>query len=512
MAAITIDFQLFFILILLWLLSRFCLSAFFSFKKPKDIKLPPSPPSLPVIGHLHLFRSALCHKSLKNLSSKYGPLLHLRAFNIPIVVVSSGSMVNEVLRNHGLNFASRQSGSVFEESLFCGVSGFTSAPYGEYWRFMKKLLVTKLLGAHSLDRTRLIREEEVKTFRAILFDKAVKKEAVEVEKEMMKLTNNSICMMIMGKRCSGENGEAERIRELVTKTIGLMKKIVIAITVGKLLKKVGISLFEKEFMQVSRSFDEIIEKILVEHEENPKKDEDKDMMDVLLEVCADENAEFKITRNHIKSLLVELFLGGTDTSAQVTQWAMAELINHPEILKKLRQEIDSVVGKTRFIQETDLPNLPYLQAVIKEALRVHTPSPILARNSMEGCNIGGFYIAKNTTVIINTYAVMRDPNSWEEPDKFQPERFMVAPQNGKEEMREQQGFNYIPFGSGRRACPGSNLGYIFTGLAIGTMVQGFNWSVDGGKVNTEETGDTMLRMAHPLMCTPVARIDPSANP
>ncbi|CAN7097637.1 unnamed protein product [Brassica rapa subsp. narinosa] len=511
MAAITVDFQLCFIFTFLWLLTRFCLSAFF-FKKQKDYDLPPSPPSLPVIGHLHHLLSVPTHKSFHKVSSKYGPLLHLRAFNIPIVLVSSGSMAHEVLSTNGLNFVTRdREVPIMEKSLLFGSFGFVSAPYGDYWKFMKKLLVTKLLGSHSLERTRLIRGEELKTFRAMLFDKAAKSEAVDVGEEMMKLTNNTICRMIMGRKCSEENGEAEQIRSLVTESLGLVRKFLIASTVGRLLKKVGISLFEKEIMEVSERYDELLEKIIKEHEDNPNQKEDRDMVDVLLEVCADDNAEFKISRNQIKALFVELLLGGTDTSAQTTQWIMAELINHPEILKTLREEIESVVGKTRLVQETDLSNLPYLQAVVKEGLRLHPHSPILVRNATEGCKIGEFYIPQNTTMIINSYAVMRDPDSWEEPDEFQPERFMVSPSKGKEEMREQLALNYIPFGSGRRGCPGTNLGYIFIGVAVGTMVQCFDWSVNGNKVNMEETGDMTLRMAHPLKCTLVARVDPLAS-
>ncbi|CDY22803.1 BnaA06g02740D [Brassica napus] len=511
MAAITVDFQLCFIFTFLWLLTRFCLSAFF-FKKQKDYDLPPSPPSLPVIGHLHHLLSVPTHKSFHKVSSKYGPLLHLRAFNIPIVLVSSGSMAHEVLSINGLNFATRdREVPIMEKSLLFGSFGFVSAPYGDYWKFMKKLLVTKLLGSHSLERTRLIRGEELKTFRAMLFDKAARNEAVDVGEEMMKLTNNTICRMIMGRKCSEEDGEAEQIRSLVTESHGLVRKFLIASTVGRLLKKVGILLFEKEIMEVSQRYDELLEKIIKEHEENPNQKEDRDMVDVLLDVCADDNAEFKISRNQIKALFVELLLGGTDTSAQTTQWIMAELINHPEILKTLREEIESVVGKTRFVQETDLSNLPYLQAVVKEGLRLHPHSPILVRTAAEGCKIGEFYIPQNTTMIINSYAVMRDPDSWEEPDEFQPERFMVSPSKGKEEMREQLALNYLPFGSGRRGCPGTNLGYIFIGVAVGTMVQCFDWSVNGNKVNMEETGDMTLRMAHPLKCTLVARVHSSAS-
>jgi len=139
-------------------------------------------------------------------------------------------------------------------------------------------------------------------------------------------------------------------------------------------------------------------------------------------------------RIHTKDMLFfslqEIFIGATDTSVQTTQWTMAEILNHPNVLERLRKDIDSVVGKTRLIHETDLPNLPYLQAVVKEGLRLHPPGPLLVRTFQERCKIKGFYIPEKTTLVINAYAVMRDPDSWEDPDEFKPERFLRAPPMG----------------------------------------------------------------------------------
>ena len=191
---------------------------------------------------------------------------------------------------------------------------------------------------------------------------------------------------------------------------------------------------------------------------------------------------------------------------QTTQWAMAELVNNPNILERLRKEIESVVGKTSLIQETDLPSLPYLQAVVKEVLRLHPPAPLFARTSREECRIRGFYIPENTTLLVNVYAVMRDPGSWEDPDEFRPERFLASLGTGEEDERREQAHKYIPFGSGRRGCPGANLAYIFIGTAVGMMVQCFDWTIKGDEVKLEEAaGELNLTMAHPLKCTPVAR-------
>ncbi|CAA7015879.1 unnamed protein product [Microthlaspi erraticum] len=198
-------------------------------------------------------------------------------------------------------------------------------------------------------------------------------------------------------------------------------------------------------------------------------------------------------------LLQDLLLAGTNTTTHAIEWTMAEIINNPNVLEKLREEIGSVVGKARLIQETDLPNLPYLQAVVKEGLRMHTPAPILFRTFQEKCEIKGFHIPEKTTLILNSYAIMRDPNFWEDPEEFKPERFQ------EEETREEV-LKYLPFSSGRRGCPGTSLAYVSVENAIGVMVQCFDWKIKGDKVDISEApGSVTLTMAYPLKCTPVPR-------
>ncbi|CAH2053174.1 unnamed protein product [Thlaspi arvense] len=506
-AMITIDFQNCTILLLLCIFSLLCYSLFF--KKPKNSRgydnLPPSPPSLPIIGHLHLLLSTLTHKSFQKISSKYGPLLHLRVFNVRLILVSSASVADEIFRLHDVNVSSRNV-STIDESLVFGSSGFITAPYGDYWKFMKKLVATKLLRPQAIEQSRGVRAEELERLYANLLNKAKKNESIDIGKEAMKLTNNTICRMSMGRSCSENNGEAERLRELVTKSFALTKKIFFANLLHSVL---GISVFKTEIMGVSREFDELLEGILVKHEEKPEENQGKDMMDLLLEAYRDEKAEYNITRNHIKSFLLEIFLAGTDTSTQTTQWTMAEIVSNPSILAKLREEIDSVVGKTRMIQESDLPNLPYLQVVVKEGLRMHPPSPFLLRTFRESCEIKGFYVPENTVLFVNAYALMRDPNSWKDPDEFKPERFLASSGRGEENEVREQVMKYLPFGAGRRGCPGTSLGYIFLGTMIGMMVQCFDWKIEGGKVHMEEAVAGMnLAMAHPPKCTPVSRFDP----
>ncbi|CDY25382.1 BnaA05g19020D [Brassica napus] len=292
-------------MILLCLISLLCFFTFF--KKPKDSSdLPPRPPSMPIIGHLHLLLSSLIHKSFQKIASNYGPLLHLRIFNVPIVLVSSASVASEIFKSHDVNISSRGLPPI-DESLFFGSSGFFSAPHGDYWKFMKKLIVAKLLGPQAIERSRTIRAEELERFYFDVLEKAMKKETVEIRREAMKFTNNSTCKMIIGRRCWEENGEGERVRGLITESIALTKKVLFATLLRKPLEKLGIPLFKKEIMDISGRYNEVLESFLVEHETKLEKHhlhQSKDLMDVLLEAKEDENAEYKITRDHIKSLFV----------------------------------------------------------------------------------------------------------------------------------------------------------------------------------------------------------------
>ncbi|CAA7028075.1 unnamed protein product [Microthlaspi erraticum] len=505
-AMMTFDFQTFFIFSLFCLFSVLCYSLFF--KKPKFgcDDLPPSPPSLPVIGHLHLILSSLAHKSFQKLSSKYGDFLHLRIFNVRIVLVSSASVAHEIFKVQDVNVSSRGHVAV-DESLLLGSYSFLMAPYGDYWKFMKKLTVTKLLGPQALERSRGVRANELEKLYANLLDKAMNKESVDIGAEVMKLTHNSICKMMFGKSISEENGEADKMRSLITEGFGMTTKAFLSAVLRRPLEKFGISLFKKEIMSVSNRCEELMERVLVERETKLEEHhQGGDIINMLLTAYRDKNAEYNINRNHIKSVTMDLIGGGTDTLVHAIQWIMAELINNPKVLERLREEIDYVVGNTRLIQEADIPNLPYLQAVVKEGLRLHPSFPVVFRLFRRGCKVRGFNIPKSTLLVLNTYVVMRDPNVWEDPEEFNPERFLGGSSRSGQVEDEVRELKYLPFGGGRRACPGSNLAYIVLGTAIGMMVQCFDWRIDGDKVNMEEArGALTLSMAHPLKCTPIPR-------
>uniref|UniRef100_A0A2N9GCJ7 Cytochrome P450 n=1 Tax=Fagus sylvatica TaxID=28930 RepID=A0A2N9GCJ7_FAGSY len=497
--ATMIDTQYYFVCLVLLFLSTLLLKSLF--KKPsKTLRLPPSPPALPIIGHLHLLGSSLS-QSLHKLSTKYGPLLYLRLGASQCLVVSTASLATEIFKTNDLVFSDRPS-FAFSDRLPYGNYGFFSARYGDYWRFIKQLCMSELLSTQQVEQSRDVRHEEIVCFLLKALESAKKQHVFDVGAELMKLTNNSTCKLTMSMRCSEEHDEAERIRQLVKESMEVGEKIVLGDVFGP-LKILAFWLYGKKAINGTLKYDAILEKVLKQHEESPQK-ENKDLMDILLKVYHDDKAEFKINRTHLKAFLLDLFIAGTGTSSDAMQWTIAELINHPNIFNKVREEIKTVVG-TRLVEESDVSSLPYLQAVVKEALRLHPPIPVVVRETREDCKIKDFDIPEKTMVAINVYAIMRDAKIWNYPNDFQPERFLIS-------SKEKYGMEYIPFGAGRRGCPGSKLALSMIHTTVAAMVQCFDWNVGGegdhAKVNMQVAPSFTMPMAQPFICVPVVHFNP----
>ncbi|WCJ39155.1 cytochrome P450 family 705 subfamily A polypeptide 22 [Euphorbia peplus] len=508
------DFWFYLSLLFIWLIS--CISFEFMLKKSSrnvNLNLPPSPPSLPLIGHLHLL-SPFLTKCFPKISSKYGPLVYLRLGSLPFILVSSADFAAEIFRTNDLVFSAKTQAPL-RDSLVFGNSSFLAAPYGEYWRFMKKLCMTELLGTKQVERSKGVRREEVMVLLERVADTAKKNESIELGKELTKLTNNTICRMIMSTRCSKEDDESEKWRVLVMKTADLAARVLLATMLGP-FEKFGFWLNRKQMVDVPREYNMLFDKILEEHQEKAKdKDDDKDLMDILLKIYHDENAEFKLSMIQIKSFLMDLFFAGTDTSGKTMEWILAELMNHPRVMKKLRDEINSIVGRKRLVEESDIPKLHYFQAVVKETMRLHPVSATYPRACRSDCKIRGYDIPKGTTVMINAYSVMRDPKVWDHPDEFYPERFLQKDQENQEDRNINNSMSFIPFGGGRRKCPGSHFALSIIHITVASMVQCFDWKVfpdhdqeKNNKVNMDERAGFAVGKAKPLKCLPVLLFNP----
>ncbi|OAY43159.1 hypothetical protein MANES_08G047000v8 [Manihot esculenta] len=481
-------------------------------KPPNQIYALPSPPALPLIGHLHLIGSVL-PKSFQDLARRYGPLMKIRLGASTCVVVSNADVAKEIFKTQELNFSSRPEFGSSEYFIYRG-SRFVTAQYGDYWRFMKKLCMTRLLAVPQLDKFTDIRDQEKVKLVESVMGCAREGRPCDLSSEFTTLTNNTICRMAMSTRCSGTDNDAKEIKELVKTCLQLAGKLSVGDILGP-LKIFDFSSTGKKLVGALKKYDRLVERIIKEHEEKAMEGavgERKDLMDILLEIYNDPTAEIRLSKNDIKSFLLDIFFAGTDTSSAAMQWAMGELINCPRAFNKLREEINTVVGQKRLIKESDVQNLPYLRAVIRETLRLHPSAPLIIRECAEDCKVNDSTIKAKTRVLVNVYAVMRDPEMWTNPDEFMPERFMESSEEkiGEHQMEYKgQNFRYLPFGSGRRGCPGASLAMLVMHAAVGALVQCFDWEVeDGDKVDLSPGSGFAAEMARPLVCFPVKHMNP----
>ncbi|CAA2974435.1 cytochrome P450 93A3-like [Olea europaea subsp. europaea] len=507
------EFQDYVIYFLVWLISTVLIRIFL--KKQSTSGLPPSPLALPVIGHLHLL-APIPHQALAKLSQRYGPLIHLFLGSVPCVVASSPEMAKEFLKTYESSYSNRP--QIFAvDYLTYGSQDFSFAPYGPYWKFMKKLCMSELLGGQTLELLLPVRRSEMRSFIEFLSSKASAGKSVDIGGELIRLANNVISRMIMSERCSEDEDEAGDVRKLVQEIAELTGRFNLTDFIW-FCKNLDLQGFRKRLKEVRGRFDSMMERIIDEHQnsgrklklENEEGEGVKDLLDILLNISANEISEMSLTRENIKAFILDIFAAGTDTSAITTEWALAELINHPNILRKAQHEINSVVGKKRLVEESDISNLPYLQAIVKETLRLHPTGPLIVRESSDDCNVAGYHIPAKTRLFVNVWAIGRDPEHWENPLEFRPERFLNEDGNLKAQLDVRgQHYHLLPFGSGRRGCPGTSLALLVVQTTLAAMIQCFEWKVEGnGTVNMEEGPGLTLPKAHPLICFPVARLNP----
>eukprot|EP01018_Ginkgo_biloba_P005271 Gb_32736 [translate_table: standard] len=228
------------------------------------------------------------------------------------------------------------------------------------------------------------------------------------------------------------------------------------------------------------------------------KEGGKDFVDVLLDM--------KMCRESIKALIFDMLLGGLETSSTTLEWTLSELLRNPHVMKKAQQELESVVGKNRRVKESDLSHLKYLRCVVKETLRLHPAGPLMVpHESIEDCTVGEYHIPAKTRLIVNVWAIGRHPSVWEDPLAFRPERFIE-----RDIDVTGQNFAIIPFGSGRRGCPGSSLGLVVVELAVAQLLHCFEWSLNGecdpADLDMSESFQLSIPRQHHLYALPTSRL------
>ncbi|XP_065871542.1 cytochrome P450 81Q32-like [Euphorbia lathyris] len=456
---------------------------------------PPSPfPKIPIIGHLHLFKKPL-HRSLARLSEKYGPILYLQFGHRRVFLISSPTLAEECFTKNDIALANRPR-ILIGKHFGYNYTSIIWAPYGDLWRNLRKLSGLEILSSHRLQLLSTIRSEEVKLMLGRFYKN--KDGVIDLKAPFFELMLNVMMRMISGKKYYGENveevEEVARFRKMVTDTLFLANS-----NVGDYLPLLGAIKGEgKKFQETHEQRDGFIEYLIAEHRkraaiDSPSENDErnKTLIPVLLSLQKSD-PEF-YTDETIKSLLLALLSAGTDTSSATMEWGISLLVNNPEILKKAQNEIDTIIGHDQLMTESDVSRLPYFQCVINEVMRMYPTAPLLLpHESLEECHIGGYRVRRGTMLLVNQWAIQNDPKVWDEPKKFKPERFI-----GFDAVKD--GFKLMPFGSGRRKCPGEGLALRMIGLSLGSIIQCFDWERVGKEmVDMKEGFGLTMPKANPI--------------
>ncbi|XP_076954043.1 flavonoid 3'-monooxygenase-like [Bidens hawaiensis] len=475
-------------------------------------RLPPGPDPWPVVGNLpHLGTSP--HQSLATLAAKYGPLLYLRLGFVDVVVAASASVAAQFLKTHDVNFASRPLSTAGRHIAY-NCQDMVFAPYGPRWRMLRKICSVHMFSAKAMDGFRHVRQEEVAILTRTLLGAG--KSAVKLGQILNVCTTNALARVVLGRRVfsdgsAGGDPKADEFKNMVVELMVLAGEFYIGDFIPALDWLDLLQGKKKQMKKLHIRFDSFLHGILQEHKSG--KAGHGDLLSTLISLHDDADGEGgKLSDVEIKALLLNLFVAGTDTSSSTVEWAIAELIRHPELLKQAQKEMDTVVGRDRLVTELDLNELTFLQAIVKETFRLHPSTPLsLPRIASESCEVDGYYIPQGSTLLVNVWAIARDPNMWADPLEFRPTRFLPG---GEKPNVDVQGNNFevIPFGAGRRICVGISLGLRMVQLLVATLIQTYDWELANGlnpeKLNMDEAYGLTLQKAEPLMVHPKPRLAP----
>ncbi|CAL9247191.1 unnamed protein product [Arabidopsis halleri] len=476
-------------MIMIFLLCLLIFVTIISFKKQKRGKRSntlPSPPGLPLIGNLHqLGRHP--HRSLCSFSHRYGPLMLLHFGRVPVLVVSSAEVAGDVLKTHDRVFANRPRSKIFEKLLY-DKHDVASAPYGEYWRQMKSVCVLHLFSNKMVRSFREVREEEIR----LVMEKIRKSNSlpVNLSKILVSLTNDVICRVALGRKYGGET-DFKELMERLSKLLGTFS---VGSYVPWLTWIDWICGLDGQLEKTANDLDKFFERVVQDHVDGNR--DRTDFVDVLLTIQREKSVGFEINRVSIKAIVLDVFVGGTDTSYTLMEWAMTELLRHPKCLNILQEEVRTICKDRPSVSDDDIKDMNYLKAVIKETLRLHPPLPLMApHESTQDVRLRDYHIPAGTQVLINAWAIGREATTWgPDAEEFRPERHLDSSVDYR-----GQAFELIPFGAGRRICPAISFAVALNEVVLANLVHRFDWrlpveSTEDQTDVAESTGIAIHRM------------------
>ncbi|KAJ4771787.1 hypothetical protein LUZ62_056044 [Rhynchospora pubera] len=484
---------------LLLLLSVSLLSVFLlsQKRKTKHYKLPPGPKPFPLVGNLlQLGPTSQPHITFTSLSKTYGPIFSLQLGQVTTIVISSQEHAKQLFQNHDLALAGRHEPDAARVEAYHEWS-IAWLPPGPRWRSLRRICTTELFTTQRLDSYVSVRKQKVQELLNFISKAAKEGTTVEIGLAAFTTTLNllscTICSTDSDSFDSGLSQDFKKIVEDVMATAG-SPNVSDFFPVLTSLDLQGVRRKLKHYNKFIRhAFDELIDSRIKNKKEGSIAC--NDLLDVLLD--SQFGANVQEHRQALISILGDLFLAGTETSSNTVEWAMAELLQNPVTMAKLHYELASVIGPECEIEESNIGRLPYLQAVVKETLRLHPPVPfLLPRRAQETVEFSGYLIPEGAKLLVNVWAIGRDETTWPDPLIFRPERFLERDIDFK-----GRDFELIPFGAGRRICPGMPLAYRMVHVMLGSLLHRFEWKLPeeaakNGLDMSEKFGVTLAMARH----------------
>ncbi|KAK2378028.1 cytochrome P450 71D10 [Trifolium repens] len=456
------------------------------------------PWTLPLIGNIQqIITSSLPHSRFKNLAEKYGPLMHLKLGEVSYIIVSSPDMAKEIMKTNDLIFCDRP--NLFLSTILTYNNtniGFST--YGEYWRQLRKICVIELLSAKRVQSFRHIREEEVSNL--VKSISTSEGSVVNLTQKIMATTYGITARTAFGKK----NIHQEAFKLAMEVALSLIGGVCIVDLYPSIKMLRRMSRAKTKLEKAQRDLDTILQDIIDDHRREESKDED--LVDVLLNIQQENyHSQHPLTDDNLKAIIQDMFTAGGETSSGAVLWGMSEMVKNPKVMEEAQSEVRRVFDKKGFVDETEFHQLVYLKSVIKETLRLHPSLPLLLpRESRERCQINGYEIPAKTRILVNAWAIGRDPRYWIEAESFKPERFAnsLIDFNGTN-------FEYIPFGAGRRMCPGLAFGIPNVELPLAQLLYHFDWKLPNRMKNEEldmtESFGISVGRKHDLCLIPITR-------
>ncbi|KAA0042853.1 7-ethoxycoumarin O-deethylase-like [Cucumis melo var. makuwa] len=467
--------------------------------------LPPGPCGLPLVGYLP-FLSGNPHHKLTHLAKIYGPVYKLRLGPKLCIVLNSPASVKEAFHHQETLFPNRDT-TVCALLSGYGGSGIVFAQDEGDWKKLRKIFTRKMISKSNLDASYFVRRQEVRKVIKGVFESVGTQ--IDIGKVSFHATMKSVLAMTWGDsgRLMGEDGVGleEKFREMMDELMVLLGSPNVS-DVFPVLGRFDLQGIGRRTKKVMGVLDGILNFAIEEQRKMGGKGNGEGKggyLQLLLELQDNEDNSECITNDQLKALLLDIVIGGTETTATTIEWTMAELMQHPNTIKKVKEELKKVIGLNAAVEEFHFSKLCYLNAVIKETLRLHPPIFLLVPRSLtSSTTLGGYYIPKDSTLYFNLWAIQRDPKTWDNPSKFMPERFI---NNNNDNAME-----FYPFGYGKRSCAGVALAERMLMFILASLLHSFDWELPKDSViDFKEKFGIVNKKLNPLVAIPTPTLSNS---